>query len=368
MAAPSPARSFLGTISLVFLAIGAMFAIDMFLANTQRVESHVAAARLFRQGRDLMQLGRNAEAIEQIKGAIAIERGNRDYLRALAQAQLSAGHTAAAESTLADLLQSDSTDGLASLIMARVLVKEGRFAEAISYFHRAVYGHWNQAAADNQLRARFELIDLLAQRNSKEELLAELLPIQDYAPSDLKTRTRLGGLFLLAGSPVRAAEVFRGILRDAPSNADAFDGLGEAEFDRGNYLLAQRDFQAALRLAPDQQAARQDLDRCEELLTLDPTLRGLAPAERLGRSLKLVELTQKQTSQCTGPNPSPELQELFDQAVRAAEAHVSAARQSEAAESNLDLAEQLWQAARKECAPPPPSDSPLALVMARIAQ
>jgi hypothetical protein len=46
---------------------------------------------------------------------------------------------------------------------------------------------------------------------------------------------------------------------------------------------------------------------------------------------------------------------------------VSAARQSDAAESNLDLAEQLW-AARKECKPPPPADSPLALVMARIAQ
>jgi tetratricopeptide (TPR) repeat protein len=354
--------------SLVLLAIGAIFAIDMFLAKTERVESQVVAARLFRQGRDLMQLGRNAEAIERIKGAIAIERGNRDYLRTLAQAQLTAGDTAGAEATLADLLQSDSTDGLASLIMARALVKEGRFAEAISYFHRAVYGHWNEGAADNQLRARFELIDLLAQRNSKEELLAELLPVQDHAPRDLKTRARLGGLFLAAGSPARAAEVFRGILRDAPSNADAHAGLGEAEFDRGAYRVAQRDFQAALRLAPDHQAARQGLDRCDELLTLDPMLRGLAPPERLGRSLKLVELTQNQTSQCIGPNPSPEMRELFDQAVRAMKAHVSAGRQSEAAESNLDLAEQLWQAGRKECGSPPPADSPLALVMARIAQ
>ena len=63
---------------------------------------------------------------------------------------------------------------------------------------------------ENRLRVRFELIDLLAQRNSKEELLAELLPIQDEAPRDLKTRTQMGRLFLLAGSPARAADIFRG--------------------------------------------------------------------------------------------------------------------------------------------------------------
>ena len=179
MAKPFAGRSFLGTFALVFLAIAALFAADMFLAKTERAESQVEAARLFEQGRVLMQRGENAEAIERIKDAISIERGNRDYLRTLAQAQFAAGRTADAESTLTELLQSDSTDGLANLIMGRVLVKEGRFEEAISYFHRAIYGHWNEDAAENRLRVRFELIDLLAQRNSKEELLAELLPVQD---------------------------------------------------------------------------------------------------------------------------------------------------------------------------------------------
>ncbi len=101
-----------------------------------------------------MQRGENAEAIERIKDAIAIERGNRDYLRTLAQAQFAAGKTADAESTLTELLQSDSTDGLANLIMGRVMVKEGRSAEAISYFHRAMYGHWNENAAENRLRVQ----------------------------------------------------------------------------------------------------------------------------------------------------------------------------------------------------------------------
>ena len=368
MATPSPARSFLGTMSLVFLAISAIAVADMFLAKTERAESRVEAARLFKQGQAAITHGENAEAIERIRDAISIERGNRDYLRTLAQAQLTAGKTADAESTLADLLQTDSTDGLASLIMARVLVKEGRFSEAISYFHRAVYGQWNQDAAANQLRARFELIDLLAAHYSKEELLAELLPIQDQPRGDLKMRTRLGQLFLQAGSPARAAVLFRAVLHDAPSNAEAYEGIGDAEFAQSQYRAAQRDFQAALRLAPDEQTARKNLDLCDELLTLDPTLRGIGQEERFRRSLKLVELTQGETSQCAGPNPAPELQGLLDTAAKALKAHVRAARQAVASESNLDLAEQLWQARRKECKPPPATDNPLALVLARIVQ
>jgi tetratricopeptide (TPR) repeat protein len=353
---------------MVFLAMAALFAADMFLAKTEKAESQVEAARLFEQGRGLMQRGQNAEAIERIKDAISIERGNRDYLRTLALAQFAAVKTADAESTLTELLQSDSTDGLANLIMARVLVKEGRFAEALSYFHRAIYGHWNEDAAGNRLRVRFELIDLLAQRNSKEELLAELLPLQDDAPRDLKTRTWMGRLFLLAGSPARAADIFRGILHDTPGNADAYAGLGEAEFARGNYHAAQRDFQAALRLAPNDQSPRRHLDVCNELLMLDPTTRGLRPVERFNRSLKLVALTLEETRQCIGQNPSPELQGLLEKAGNTLKAHVSATHHSEVSESNVDLAEQLWQARKRECKSPPAVDSPLALVLARLAQ
>ncbi len=361
-------RSFLGTFGLVFLAIAAIFVVDTFLAKTERAEDRAAAARQFEQGRVLIERGRNAEAIERIEDAISIERGNRDYLRTLAQAELAAGKTADAEATLTDLLESDPTDGPASLIMARVLAKQGRFPEAISYFHRAIYSHWNQDAAENRLRARFELIDLLAQRNSKEELLAELLPVQDQAPLDLKARTRMGQLFLLAGSPARAADVFRGILHDDPADADAHAGLGEADFARGNYRAAQREFQTALRLAPDDQNARRRLGLCDELLMLDPARRGLGPAERFHRSIKLVELTLDETRECTGQNPSPELRGLLDKAGKALKAHVSAARQGEAFEANLDLAEQLWQARRKECKSPPATDSPLVLVLARLAQ
>jgi tetratricopeptide (TPR) repeat protein len=360
-------RSFLATFGLVLLAIAALWIADTFLARIEDADSQTQAARLFQQGQALMRSGKNTQAIEKIQDAIAIERANPGYLQSLAEAQFAGGKYADAQSTLGELLAGDSTDGAASLLMARIAANQGRFTDAVSYFHRAIYGRWNGHSSENSQRARRELIDFLAQHNSKEQLLAELLPAQEYAQKDLPDQTRLGQLFLMAGSPNRADDMFRGILRDDPSSADAHKGLGEADFARGNYRAAQRDFKAALELSPGDQGARQRLAQCDELLLLDPTLRGIDSDERFRRSVRLVELTSEEVSQCAAQRQTPETQALLDQAASARKPRLSNVRQSEASEANLDLAEQLWQARKRECKGPV-ADTPLALVLAKMAQ
>ena len=91
-----------------------------------------------------MNQGQSSQAIEKISDAIAIERTNRDYLRTLAEAQFAAGRNNDAAATLTGLLSSNSTDGQSNLLLARVMVKQGRAVEAESYFHRAIYGYWNR--------------------------------------------------------------------------------------------------------------------------------------------------------------------------------------------------------------------------------
>jgi len=362
----SAAPSFLGTFALVFVAMGLLYAVDTVLAGMERAEGAAAAARLYREGLDLMHSGKNSDAMERFGDAIALERGNRDYQRALAQAQLAAGKTSDAEATLAALLESDSTDGFASLLMARVLEKEGKVPQAISYLHRAIYGDWNQDQAANQLRARFELIDLLARRNSKDELLAELMAVQDHIPLDLEMKK--GRLYLQAGSAAHAAEVFQRVLQEDPGNLEAQIGVGEAEFAKGNYREANRDFETALRLAPDNADARQQLELSNQVLELDPTIRGLGMTERFRRSLKLVRMAADDATECTGHNPPADLAELLDKAATALKGNYNASRQNEASESNLDLAAQIWQARKRECKSAPPPDLPLALVLAKLAQ
>jgi tetratricopeptide (TPR) repeat protein len=209
-------------------------------------------------------------------------------------------------------------------------------------------------------------VDLLARQNAKEELLAELLPLQDEASADLQTRTRIGELFLSAGSPARAADVFQDILRRDSQNAEAYSGLGEAEFARGNYQPARTDFLNASRLKPDDAAIRKRLELCEQIMSLDPTRRGLASNERYQRSLKLVALALDEINRCSRTSAP---QELVDSANKALKARVADLRQNAAAEANLDLTEQLWQARGKDCGSSvPSSDDPLALLLAKIAQ
>ena len=360
--------SFLGTFGLTLLAIAGLFTVDTFLAAVDRKESYADADRDYRQAQDLIAKGQDAKAIDHIKDALEIERDNKVYLRTLGQAQLELGRTTNAEKTAANLLEADPADGQASLMMARILQKEGRSLDAISYYHRAVYGRWDQNQEANRRAARFELIDLLARQNSKEDLLAELLAVQ-ASPQDMKVRLQMGELFLQAGSPERAADIFHSILHTDPKSAAATRGIGETEFARGNYRSAQRYFEYALRLAPDDPTTNERLETTNQLLHLDPTMRGLTTDERYQRSLKLVDLTLSEVKNCTTQTSSPDMQNLLDKANAALTAKVTAAKQSEVAESDLDIAEQLWQARKKEeCKTPADANRPLALVLARLTQ
>jgi tetratricopeptide (TPR) repeat protein len=320
------------------------------------------------EGHQLMQGGRYAEAAERFKDAVSIERSNRDYLLALAGALQAAKNFPDAEDILNGLLQKDSTDGDANLAMARVQVGEMHIPEGISFYHRAIYGHWKTDTAQNRLKVRFELVSLLARQNDKQELLAELLPLQDEAPDDLETRKRIGQLFLSAGSPARAADVFQEVLSRDSRDAEVYAGLGEAEFARGNYQTAQTDFLQASRLKPDDKEVAKRLDLSEQILSLDPTRRGLSSKDRYQRSLKLVALALDRTKQCPVSSSPPALQDLMDTAGKALNARLAESRQNAATESNLDLTEQLWQLGKACASSTPASEDPLALVLAKIAQ
>jgi tetratricopeptide (TPR) repeat protein len=361
--------SFLRILTFTFVAIGVLFTLDTFLESKEASEEHAEAARLFREGNQLMKQSSYADAVERFKDAVSSERNNREYRQALAESLLAAGKLEEAHTTLTDMLEEDSTDGAANLVMARVLLKEGRPTEAVSFYHRAIYGHWNTDAAANRVKVRFELVDLLTRQNSKEDLLAELLPLQEEAPNDLATSKRLGQLFIAAGSPARAADIFREVLRQTPQDPDAYAGLGAAEFSRGNYQTALTDFSAAARLNPDDESIQRKLELCSQVLTLDPTRRGLPSSERYARSLKLLELTLNETEPCTGTASPQPTKDLLDEAHKALKARVPRSRQSETYESNLDLAERLWQVRTKECAQTAPQpNQPLPLVLAKIAQ
>jgi Flp pilus assembly protein TadD len=366
--ATADAVSFLGTFALVFLAIAGLLVVDGFLARIDRSETRTDARRLYKEGTRLIQQSQYLEAVDRFRSAVSAERTNAEYQRALSAALLAAGKPKDAEAVLTERLQRDPTDGSAALIMARALVQEGQLRAAISYYHRAIYGQWDNDAPGNRVKARFELVDLLASHDAKQELLAELLPLQHEAPSDLATRRRIARLFTAAGSPSRAIEIFRAVLRQDNRDGDAYAGLGEAELERGNARRAAQYLETAARLAPADPKIANELALANQILALDPTQRGLSVEEQLRRSRSLLEQVVLAVDSCPAARDSLGLLQP-DHGASAARRLRSAAARQQATESNLDLAEELWDSLRRHC-PGTASlaDRPVGWVLDKIAQ
>jgi len=341
MAPTSTGLSLVRTLLLSLAAIAIFFLLDTVLARTERAESRAAAARAYDEGMSLMKQSRSLDAVGRFDEAISLARENPAYPLARARALLAAGHLPEAEDTLAELLQNNGTAGAPNLAMARVLAKEGKFTDAVAYYHRAIYGRWTEDAARNRLKARSELVDFLMANHSTEGLLAELLPLEQEAPGDLATQKQLALAFTQAGSPARGAELFRDVLRRQPQDPDAYVGLGEAEFARGNYRAARANLEAALRLRPADESTRQRLDLSNQVLALDPAQRGLSREEQYQRSLKILELTVATATSCLTSPLSATTRDLIDSASKGLKPRIHSAQSAEAMETNMQLAERI---------------------------
>lgn len=344
------AATFLATFAVMFAAIAALLLLDLFLARIDHRESVQHAANLYADGRSLLAEHQPAVAEERFASAVSIDHSNVSYALALAQAKLDQGKTSEAEGTLRELVERAENDGAVNLVMARTLLHSGRTQEAKAYYHRAIFGRWGADSIARRREARFELIDLLAERGPQPELLAELLPLEDTSPDSIALRHRLANLFLVAGSPGRALNVFREVLRDDPRNADAYRGVGDADLALGNFRKARADFAEALRLRPGDTLTQSRLGITDSIMALDPTVRGIGSAERFSRSRLVLERTLAAAIQC-GQATTP----LSGAARRLLGATVASGRRDVAIDSMVEVATALWSARPSTCATTDPA-------------
>jgi tetratricopeptide (TPR) repeat protein len=370
-ASPPPAAStteFIATFAAALIAIVLLLGFDTGIAKVDRMATRSNAVREYQTGESLNAQGKIRDAIDHFRTASTLDRDRSSYTVALAQAVLKQNRPEDAEQLLQPVLERNATDGGANLAMARVLTKENRLEEAKSYYHRAIYGLWPSEAERNRAAARFELIDLLARTGAKQELLSELLPIQDEAPKDTALRKRIAHLFVLAGSPSRASDMFRDVLRLNPRDADGYVGLAEAALAMGNYPTARADLQTAARLAPEDTSIQSRIKLADTVIAMDPTQRGLGLDEQYRRSRDLVQMTIASTRKCLGA-AAPQVAAALDSVTRSLVAPSGGISRSQAIDENLSLAGALWRMRRERCATPAPrEEEALTLVQERIAQ
>lgn len=357
-----------GTFALVLISIAGLFAIDTFLARVEQRETSAEAKRLFDEGLRLEQEHRYADAIERFRSAVSISRDNTAYQLSLADALMRAGRFSDAELIASAVLQRNPADGWANLLMARIQERKGDTVDAITYFHQAVYGQWSDNAEQHQREARMELIDLLATHNDQKDLLAELLPLEDeMGNEDVAAQERVARLFLQAGSPRHAADVFRRLLATNPDNARLYAGLADAEFDQNNYRGAATDYRTALRLQPGDPEIRKRLNVVEGVLELDPTRRDVSAHERYLRSVELLQRALNSVEQC--PEAFAAAGDAVQRAEKALKRRWKASEEGNLKDADLDLAEQLWRIRKNNCKQPvTDAEEPLRLILARMSQ
>jgi tetratricopeptide (TPR) repeat protein len=253
------------TSAVLVIVIICLAAVDRFLAAVESAEVKNTAARSYLSGSRLLEQGKTNEAIDFLRDAHALERQNPAYELQLITALTTAGKIAEAEPLLTDILQRAPNDGRANLSAARLMIRKGNTAEAEAYYHRAIYGEWSGDPLLHRVPVRLELIDLLLQKNKKPELLPELISLEAESPTSGPIQKRLAELFLLAGSPSRAANVYAAIVEKNPKDISAYEGLGEAELEEGQYRAAHTAFLRAFLLDPNNASVRAHLQTADRL-------------------------------------------------------------------------------------------------------
>ena len=342
--------------------------ITAFLTYFYRTQRVTRAQQFFKQGNELMQADRYEEAVEQYRHALSISHTTEERL-ALGMALVKAGHLEEAEIYLNQVLRQNPNSGPANVGLGRILLQRGEIAEALKYYHRAIYGAWRDDPQANRLEARLELINALGKAGAKQQAQAELLALAADMPPQTAMRKRIGQLLLEYGLPRNSAGVFSEIAQKNRNDAEAQSGLGEAELASGDFSSAEKSFREAVRLDAANATYQKRLQLVERVIALDPAVPGLHASDRFERGRKLLEAAVGAFDQCGAgwSEPVPEdFRGLADSARKILLRHGRPRSYSDEADSDINLAERIWGARIKLCGPATPAEEPLSRVMARL--
>ncbi|HKW75558.1 MAG TPA: tetratricopeptide repeat protein [Terriglobales bacterium] len=301
---------------LVMLSIFAVLAYigtRQFARSNRAIEAHLAAV-WYQKGQHALLRRDWSTAVSSFRKATVNDHSNRIYARALADALRRDGRDPEARTLLLELRELSPEDPIINLDLARIEAKENNVAEAVGYYHNALYGIWTGEDVDLQRQAiRRELIRFLIAQSKYDQALAEIVALAAHLPDTVGTQVELGQWFLRAGDATRSAEHFTRALQQQPRKQDALRGAGEAFFKTGDYLSARR---ALLTVHQRDSSAQAMLDIATRVVSADPLERHLSESERNRRIIsdlsaaisglqactaKQTTLQQKQTLQSLQP-------------------------------------------------------------------
>jgi CIC family chloride channel protein len=388
----------LGGVAIVTLFVLILVGV---VTRIYRVERQQGAQADYQTGQTLLAQGHAAEAVEQLRDALSVDRQNINYRLALGSALVADKHYGEASIYLSQVLSSDPENGRANLEAARVSAAEGDTQDAIAHYRRAVYGSWPAGAQSEAEQAHFEMAAYLAKSNMQRQAIAELVSLAEQQRATPEDKKRAGQLLIGLQAYQRAVDVLTDVLRSNDRDSEAYAALGQAQFRLGQYRIARNALQNAVKWGAAEGQVQNLLQVSKQILALDPTARGVSLSERRARSIELIRQALASLKECAAPPapsvasaPAPpaitapgtaaaaskpavkggsaapalpsEVQPLVAQAERLLKRRPGASSR-DSLEDNLSLAQELWSARQKLCGSPSP-DEALVQVMALVSK
>jgi hypothetical protein len=162
------------------------------------------------------------------------------------------------------------------------------------------------------------------------------------------------------------------LIRTQPKDASNYAGLGEAELALGDFRAAHAAFANAMARDGNDPALKQRLDFATLLSNLDPTVRWLSPQDKFSRSVRLLQMAAGDLSQCVASRPqagTDNTTQLLSKAQTALGLPIPKQNVNDAAENNLNLAQQIWRTLVSACgAGTAPDEEALRLITEKLAK
>src|SRR5487761_182596 len=269
-------------LSLTALIVIVLFFLTGFITRDYHRKLTALGRQWFDEGEQQLKSGIAAAALADFHTALVYSPDDTQIQFQLAQALAAEGRDGEARAYLLELQARAPSDAPINLALARISAGGGLEADAVRYYHGAIYGVWPNEAEANRLSARLELCRFLIARGDTSIAEAELIALASEIPerNGASLHAQTGELFLRIGDATRALSEFRSALTVEHPPKDALRSAGLAAYQLGEFQEAERYLDRARRLGNKDADVSDALDFSRMVTSADPYAPGLSEAER----------------------------------------------------------------------------------------
>lgn len=275
------------TLLLLVAMLTVLFVITGFLTKAFHQKEAGIAQDWFVRGDAALAAGKPREARDDFRNALIFEPQNAEYQLHLAQALAAYGQPDQARGYLINLLNQSPADGQVNLELARLAARDDRIADAVHYYHGAVYGLSEDPIAS--LNARLELCQFLIEVGDNSQAEGELTALSANVPANAPgIHTKIGDLYVRAGGFNQGLSEFQMSLRAIPENTATLAKAGSTAYRLGDFRLAESYLSRLPEKASDTGLNPDELkvmlETSRTIIGMDPLAANLSNAERAHRT------------------------------------------------------------------------------------